>query len=155
MNSGAAFAWMDRYLDTTQQGPRWLMKEEIAKVVEDSLLDCHAYVIMPKHVHALRTPAIQPPKLMQYMKGRSAREANKILGLTGEPFWQHETYDHLVRTPEEFCRIQLYIENNPVKAGLCETPECYRWSSAWSGWRELQLAATASAVDQSPRPPIT
>src|SRR5258708_4258225 len=34
MNSGAAFVWMDRYLDTTTDGPRWLALPEIAKVVE-------------------------------------------------------------------------------------------------------------------------
>jgi hypothetical protein len=80
---------------------------------------------------------------MQSIKGASAREANKILGISGKPFWQHESYDHLVRTAEEFSRIQRYIENNPVKAGLAASPEDYRWSSAW--WRKLKLAAPASA----------
>jgi REP element-mobilizing transposase RayT len=151
MNSGAAFVWMDRCLDTTRDGPQWLRNERIAKIVEESLFmescDLQAYVIMPNHVHALLTPKIPPPKLMQYIKGRSAREANKILGILGMPFWQHESYDHLVRTPEEFTKIQNYIENNPVKAGLAATPDAYRWSSSWSGWRELQLAAPASAGD--------
>jgi putative transposase len=150
MNSGAAFVWMDRYLDTHRGGPQWLGIPEITKVVEDSLRhpDCalHAYAIMPNHVHVLLTPRIALPKLMQYIKGKSAREANKILGVSGKPFWQHESYDHLVRTPEEFSKIQAYIEANPVKAGLAATPEAYRWSSAWSGWRELQLAASASAA---------
>jgi putative transposase len=148
MNSGAAFVWMDRYLDTTREGPQWLGREEIAKSVEEVLqqqkCDLHAYVIMPNHVHVLLAPKIPPPKLMQYIKGASAREANKILGISGKPFWQHESYDHLVRTPEEFAKIRRYIENNPVKAGLASTPETYRWSSARSGWRELQLAAPAS-----------
>jgi hypothetical protein len=66
-----------------------------------------------------------------------------MLGFSGRPFWQHESYDRRVRTPEEFGKIQRYIENNPVKAGLATTPEDYRWSSA--RWRELQLAAPASA----------
>jgi len=148
MNSGAAFVWMDRYLDTSREGPQWLGREEIAKIVEEVLhrqeCDLHAYVIMPNHVHALLTPKISPSKLMQSIKGSSAREANKMLGVTGRPFWQHESYDHLVRTAEEFGKIRRYIENNPVKAGLAATPEAYRWSSAWSGWRELQLAAPAS-----------
>jgi putative transposase len=149
MNSGAAFVWMDRCLDTTREGPQWLGKEEIAQVVEGVLCrqecELHAYVIMPNHVHVLLTPRIAPAKLMQSIKGASAREANKILGISGRPFWQHESYDHQVRTPEEFGKIRRYIENNPVKAGLAATPEAYRWSSAWSGWRELQLAAPASA----------
>jgi putative transposase len=147
MNSGAAFVWMDRYLDTAREGPRWLAQKEIAKVVEDVLkrqeCDLHAYVIMPNHVHVLMTPKILPAKLMQYIKGASAREANKRLGVSGKPFWQHESYDHRVRTADEFAKIRRYIENNPVKAGLAADPEGYRWSSAWSGWRELQLAAPA------------
>jgi putative transposase len=149
MNSGTAFVWMDQYLDAAGNGPRWLGNEEIAKIVEEALLhqDCelHAYVIMPNHVHVLLMPKIELPKLMQYIKSRSAREANKILGVSGKPFWQQESYDHMVRNPEEFRNIKRYIENNPVKAGLAATPETYRWSSAW--WRGLQPAATASAGD--------
>ncbi len=148
MNSGAAFVWMDRYLDTAREGPQWLANAEIAKIVEDALrhpeCDLHAYAIMPNHVHALITPKIAPSQLMHAIKGRSAREANQLLGVLGKAFWQHESYDHLVRSPQEFTKIQRYIENNPVKAGLATAPEKYRWSSAW--WRELQLAATASAV---------
>jgi putative transposase len=151
MNSGAAFVWMDRYMDASGDGPLWLAREEIAKIVEDVLhrqeCDLHAYVIMPNHVHVLMTPSISPSKLMQSIKGVSAREANKILGISGESFWQHESYDHVVRTAEEFGKIQRYIENNPVKAGLSATPEAYRWSSAW--WRELQLAAPPSGGEGS------
>jgi putative transposase len=136
LNSGAAFVWMDRYLDTTREGPQWLKRPEIARIVEEALrhpgCTLHAYVIMPNHVHALLTPRIAPPKLMQYIKGKSAREANKVLGISGAPFWQHESYDRLVRTPEEFSKTRSYIENNPVKAGLAARPESYRWSSACS-----------------------
>lgn len=148
MNSGAAFVWMDRYMDTAREGPQWLMRAEIATVVECALRsegsDLHAYVVMPNHVLVLLTPKIAPAKLMQSIKGVSARAANQILGISGTPFWQHESYDHMVRTPTEFTKIRSYIENNPVKAGLVVTAEEYRWSSAWSGWRELQLAAPAS-----------
>jgi len=148
VNAGAAFVWMDRYLDTSREGPQWLAKPEIAKIVEGVLTrqdcDLHAYVIMPNHVHVLLTPSVAPARLMHSIKGSGAREANKTLGLSGRPFWQHESYDHMVRTPEEFAKIHRYIQSNPVKAGLAATPEAYRWSSAWSGWRELQLAASPS-----------
>src|SRR5271169_200387 len=94
MNSGAAFVWMDRYLDTTREGPQWLAQEEIAAVVEGVLrrqeCDLHAYVVMPNHVHVLLAPKIPPAKLMQFIKGASAREVNKILGISGRPFRQHE-----------------------------------------------------------------
>ena len=67
---------------------------------------------------------------MQSLKRFTAREGNRILGLTGQPFWQDETYDRLVRNQIEFERIAHYIEMNPVKAGLAARPEEFAWSSA-------------------------
>ena len=55
---------------------------------------------------------------------------NQILGLTGQAFWQEESYDHWVRDGKEFDRLRAYIEKNPVKAGLVKAPEHYPWSSA-------------------------
>jgi len=56
-----------------------------------------------------------------------------MLGLTGQPFWQDESYDHLVRSDAELERIREYIESNPVKAGLVAAPESWQWSSAHNG----------------------
>lgn len=87
-------------------------------------------MVMANHVHVLLLPHIPPSRLLQPLKGVSAREANLILGRTGQPFWQAESYDHWVRDEEEFRRIKAYIENNPVKAGLVDYAEDYSWSSA-------------------------
>jgi hypothetical protein len=59
----------------------------------------------------------------------TASQCNIILGKAGA-FWQREPYDHWVRSPEELERILLYIEGNPVKAGLVKEPEEWRFSSA-------------------------
>jgi REP element-mobilizing transposase RayT len=88
---------------------------------------------MSNHVHMLITPRIPVPKLMQALKGFTAREANRILGRKGEAFWQHESYDHWVRDARQFERIARYIEDNPVRAGLCASPADYRFSSAYAG----------------------
>jgi hypothetical protein len=66
------------------------------------------------------------------LKGFTAHQANLLLGMHG-PFWQDESYDHLVRSGAEFERIQAYIEQNPVKAGLATTAEDFLWSSANGG----------------------
>jgi REP element-mobilizing transposase RayT len=92
----------------------------------------HAFAVMPNHVHLLVTPAIALPKLTKSLKGITAKGANTELALTGTPFWQEESYDHLVRNGWEFERIRAYIEENPVRAGLVEEASQYRWSSA--GW---------------------
>ena len=61
---------------------------------------------------------------MQSIKRFSARQANKILNRTGS-FWQAESYDHVVRDENEYYRVVKYISNNPVKAGLIE--KCEDW----------------------------
>ena len=58
-----------------------------------------------------------------------------MLALTGCPFWQEESYDHLVRDEREFERIRFYVEHNPVRAGLVMEADQYRWSSAWRATR--------------------
>jgi REP element-mobilizing transposase RayT len=69
------------------------------------------------------TPLVAVSSVMQSLKRFTAREGNRILGLTGRPFWQDESYDRLARNDTEFERITRYIETNPVKAGLAATPE--------------------------------
>jgi putative transposase len=88
------------------------------------------YAIMANHVHVLLLPKVAPSRLLQSLKGATARQANLLLGRTGETFWQAESYDHWVRHESEWGRIAAYIEDNPVKAGLVQYAEDYRWSSA-------------------------
>lgn len=68
--------------------------------------------------------------IMQRLKGYTAKEANSILGRTGQTFWQDESFDHWIRNDQEFERGVSYIENNPVKAGLVTSRDQWKWSSA-------------------------
>jgi type I restriction enzyme R subunit/putative DNA methylase len=67
---------------------------------------------------------------MRLLRRSAARQANLILGRTGQPFWQDESYDHWVRTEAELEKIVRYIERNPVAAGLAAAVEDWPWSSA-------------------------
>jgi putative transposase len=136
--SGQAFVWLDRQLDAPRGGPIYLRQPDVARIVVGSIhkgadlghYELGAYVVMANHVHLLIRPLIAPDRLLKSLKGATAREANRLLGRTGEPFWQKESYDHYVRNASEFERIRIYIETNPVKAGLVRNPEDYPWSSA-------------------------
>lgn len=128
---------MDRLLDGAQTDPRYLQFAEIAAMLDSSIryrdgreYDLHAFVVMPNHVHLLITPHMSVSQIMQSLKRFTARQANRILCLTGQPFWQAESYDRLVRDRTEFGRIASYIERNPVTAGLASSPEEFFWSSA-------------------------
>ena len=85
---------------------------------------------MANHVHALLTPLARIRNITRAVKGIAAQAGNRLLHRTGERFWQDESFDHWVRTEGEFIRIQKYIENNPVKAGLVAKAENWPWSSA-------------------------
>jgi len=156
MNSGAAFVWIDRHLDSTCSGPTYLAQEAIAREVVASLgcgillghYDLAAYAILSNHMHLRLLPKISPSRLLQSLKGASARQANRILGRTGETFWQAESYDHWVRDEGEWKRIVTYIEDNPVKAGLVQRAEDYRGSSASQplGSAETSLGAADTSV---------
>lgn len=122
---------MDRLLDRASLGPTYLRQPEIAELVLDVLMrgvdlghyKLHAWVVMPNHVHLLLRPLINLSRLLGSLK-------TALLGRGGQPFWQGESFDHLVRNEAEFRRIMRYIETNPVVAGLAERQEAYRWSSA-------------------------
>ena len=85
---------------------------------------------MPNHIHVLWEPQVEMPAITRWVKGSTARQANLILGRTGQVFWQDESYDHWVRDREETEKIVRYIEWNPVQAGLAKNPEDWPWSSA-------------------------
>jgi REP element-mobilizing transposase RayT len=137
--SGQAFVAMDRLLDQTSAGTVYLSRPEIAELVVEAIryrdhtlrhYDLHAFVVMPNHVHLLITPWVPVSQITHSLKRFTAREANRMLHLIGKPFWQDESYDRVVRDDPEFQRIVRYIELNPVKSGLVQTPEEYPWSSA-------------------------
>jgi len=153
ISAGQAFVWIDRYLDTTRQGPMYIRQARIAQIVVDSLrrgvelghYSLRAWVVMANHVHVLLLPKVAPSRLLQSLKGYTVREANRALGRTGEPFWQAESYDHWVRDQQELEKIVTYIECNPVKAGLVGRTQDYRWSSAAPG-AETSLGAAGTSA---------
>jgi REP element-mobilizing transposase RayT len=123
-------------------GPHWLNDPRIADFVAKAILigDCErhfyglrAWAVMPNHVHLLILPLVPVPVLMRWLKGSTARYANHILGRTGTPFWQDESFDHYLRDSSHLERAIAYVEENPVKAGLVCSAEQWRWSSA--GWQ--------------------
>ena len=139
---GHAFVANDRLLDRRSTGPRWLSDSRIADVVANAILigdrerrfyRVSAWALMPNHVHLLILPFVPIPALMRWLKGSTARSANRILSRTGKPFWQGESWDHYLRSSAQIDRTKAYIEQNPVSAGLVTSAECWRWSSA--GWQ--------------------
>jgi putative transposase len=109
-----------------------------AELLERTILDyhkqgrflLHAFVIMPDHIHALITPApsISLEKAMQYIKGGfSFRLKSKF------DVWMRSFNESQIMSEERFINCVRYIQENPVRRGLVETPEAYPFSSAAHG----------------------
>ena len=129
----AHFGRFDAYLDAgLPDSPRWLAEPAVARVVLDSLrwraergaFELWAACVMANHWHAVvrlpEAPARPFAEELRDFKQYTAGRANRLLGRTG-PFWQSETYDHVIRDAYEggLERATRYVVNNPVKAGLC------------------------------------
>ncbi len=119
-------------------GECFLRDDRLAEIVENALLHfdgeryaLHAWCVMPNHAHTLFTPEadFKMSKIAHSWKSFTANECNKVLGRAGK-FWERDPFDRYIRNEQHYRNAIAYIENNPVKAGLCEKPEDWRWSSA-------------------------
>ena len=140
------FARIDQWLDHSS-AVRYLQDQRLARTVLSTLLhfageryDVIGFAIMPSHFHwvfrpleswvtSLTGPRSPRERIMQSIKSYSARQCNDLLNREGA-FWQEESYDHWVRDMDELERVIHYVENNPVNAGLVESPERWEFSSA-------------------------
>jgi len=108
-------------------------REEVMRCLQYSDSEQHDlgdFVIMPNHVHLLLRPRIssQLQSLLRPIKGVSARNINVVTGNTGA-LWQGESFDHIVRSLEQLKRLQEYMRNNPIKAGL--KPDEFTYEQRW------------------------
>lgn len=124
---------------------------DAARILQQKLIDGHpasykliAWCIMPNYVHVMikLAPDAELAAIIQRWKGASSYEINRILGRKGR-LWQREYYDHYIRDMDHYHDSIAYILNNPVKAGLCEKPEDWPYSSAGASWNPNGALASA------------
>ncbi len=140
---------IEQYLDQGY-GNCALRDERVARIIQDSLLHfdgeryrLSAWVVMPNHVHMLLTPCeCSLSEILKSMKSFTSRKANELLRRRGR-FWMEDYFDRYVRDRKHFKSAIAYIENNPVKAGLCKRPEDWPFSSAHFRARKTLNAGSA------------
>ncbi|MFA7234922.1 MAG: transposase, partial [Terrimicrobiaceae bacterium] len=77
------------------------------------------WVVMPNHVHVLLTPMGEHTleTILHSWKSFTATAINKAQKQTGQ-LWQHESYDHIVRSEAQLAHFREYIQQNPAKANV-------------------------------------
>jgi REP element-mobilizing transposase RayT len=83
-----------------------------------------AFVVMPNHIHGIvaivgaEGAASSAPtlgKIMRAFKSISAIESNRLLSRSGQPLWQRNYYEHVIRNEGDMAHICQYILDNPSK----------------------------------------
>ena len=144
---------VDEWIDAGH-GSCALRRPAIADMVQGSLLTYDsqrycllAWVVMPNHVHVLFQPinGWTVAKIVASWKKFTARricDDRRVCGkASGAPVWHREYWDRYIRDQTHLLQAVEYIHLNPVKAGLVNTPECWRWSSAHPGNADLPIGA--------------
>lgn len=81
------------------------------------------YVIMPNHIHLLIVsnddgrgdPSPTITSAMGWLKYQSTREVNKAHNTIGAKVFQRSFHDHIVRDMHDYCEIDRYIYENPMR----------------------------------------
>ena len=54
------------------------------------------------------------PKIIGYFKMNTSKQINILRESPGNPVWQRNYYEHVVRNENDLTAIREYIQNNPV-----------------------------------------
>jgi putative transposase len=103
-----------------------MLEEHAAK----SGVAIHAYVLMSNHFHLLATPETAEgiPTMMQSVGRRYVRYFNQQQERTGT-LWEGRYKSTLIQAERHLIACMVYIDLNPVRAGLVRDPADYPWSS--------------------------
>jgi len=125
-------SWERRAVFNVESWARLFFKTLLSHRGESYLL--HEFVLMPDHFHLLMTPLIALERAVQLIKGGFSFRAKKELESNME-IWRRGFADHRIRDFEDFDKHVHYIHLNPVRKHLCASPQEYRYSSAYPGWK--------------------
>jgi putative transposase len=120
-------------------------------------VELDAFVVMPNHVHgiivmmdagrgtACRAPTAESfgkpvpgslPTIVRSFKSAVTRRINQWRTTPGQPVWQRNYFEHIVRNESALDRIRGYIETNPARWALDrENPRC-QGSDDFDPWLE-------------------
>jgi REP-associated tyrosine transposase len=90
---------------------------------------CVAFCMLSNHFHlVIQTPEPTLARGMEFLNGNYARGTNQRHGRQGHLFGRRY-WSTLIASDRHLLETCRYVVLNPVRAGLCETPETWRWSS--------------------------
>ena len=115
------------FIDSEDHG---FMLSLLAENAQKYRVDIHAYVLMPNHFHLLATPqeAQGLPQMMQAVGRRYVQYFNRR-HLRSGTLWEGRYRSTVLQAEQYLLACMVYLDLNPVRAGLVAAPADYAWSS--------------------------
>lgn len=109
---------------------RAFLLELLGESAKQHRVALNAYVLMDNHFHLLLTPetAEGVPLMMQAVGRRYVRYFNDRHGRSGT-LWEGRYKSTLVQTERYLLACMVYMDLNPVRAGMVADPRGHPWSS--------------------------
>ena len=123
-----------------------------------------AYVIMPDHLHLITSCHLKVPETLRFVNGITAHRIITYLKQSGYDIslqklrresgarqhkyslWDHHPNARLLTNESSLMQRINYTHQNPVKLGLVDRAEDYKWSSSRQ-WRGCPLGDELLIVD--------
>jgi putative transposase len=122
-----------------------LAHDDIHAVVVQSLMRANhwvvgRYVIMPDHLHLLCAPVNPNTPLKRWLGFWRADATRNWPRPDEKPIWQRDFFDRQLRSMESYRDKWLYIWENPIRAGLVQTPDQWPYKGELNvlSWHEPQ-----------------
>jgi len=127
-----------------------LLSQSIDRAIKKQEFELITFVYMPEHVHMIVfpvTPEARVARLLFGIKRPFSTRAKQLMLQTDElmvrrltirerpgrsvfRFWQEGGgYDRNITNEDTLRRAVEYLHNNPVRRGLCKSPDRWKWSS--------------------------
>jgi REP-associated tyrosine transposase len=116
--------------------------ELLRRFARNFCVTLHAFVLMTNHYHLIVTPTTDKalPKMMKSLNGGYVRYFNRRQERIGT-LWNGRYRGLLIEDERYWLTCLRYVEQNPVRAGMVQTPVNYEWSSyrahafgKWPAW---------------------
>jgi len=104
--------------------------ELLRRFARNHCVTVHGFVLMNTHYHLIVTPtsAGALPRMMKALDGGYVRYFNKRHSRIGT-LWNGRYRGLLIQDERYWLTCLRYVEQNPVRAGMVQTPDDYQWSS--------------------------
>ena len=120
-----------------------LVITQVLRTADEERFAILVYCAMPDHLHLVAAGTGPDADALRFVKRAKQRSGWAYVRNTGERLWQRRYFERIVRDEESARAYVRYVLDNPVRAGLVNSPGEYPFIGS-SIWTREDLLESAS-----------